>query len=358
MKKRIILCAAAAMAAFTAVSAHAEITVAVDEAVIAFEDQEPVILNDRTMVPLRKIFESLGAYVEWNDETKTVYAHRRLNSVSLTIGEDVYFVNGEERRLDTPAVILNSRTMIPVRAVAEALGAEVVWNQPTQTVAIASRGGEHEVGDIYLDFWEADADGCVLMTGRIAYPELAADAAPVVDAFNDFVAADAEECYENFVLEYLENAKSRRAAALKEGITFVPYMFDRSFDITYDSNKLISMICLDYTYSDTASANYNMYAMNYSLETGRLLDVTDVFSIDEQQIRKIVRDEFEAMIHKRPQDFYNDAIECLDEALAELNWYIGEDGIHFFVNPCDIAPASAGVIDILSPVAGGYKLSI
>ncbi len=98
--------------------------------------QEPVIVNDRTLVPLRAIFEAMGAEVDWNDETKTVIATREDTTISLTIGSDQLIVNGEAVTIDVPAQIINDRTMIPVRAIAESFGCNVNWNQKAKRVAI------------------------------------------------------------------------------------------------------------------------------------------------------------------------------------------------------------------------------
>lgn len=98
--------------------------------------QEPVIVNDRTLVPLRAIFEAMGAEVYWDDATRCVTATRGDTTVSLTIGSDQLYVNGEAVTIDVPAQIINDRTMIPVRAIAESFGCEVNWNQKAKRVAI------------------------------------------------------------------------------------------------------------------------------------------------------------------------------------------------------------------------------
>ena len=94
------------------------------------------IIDSRTMVPLRAIFEALGASVEWDDSTKTVTSERGDTKVSLTIGEAEIIVNGEAKALDVPGQIIDSRTLVPVRAIAESFGCEVGWDDPTKTVTI------------------------------------------------------------------------------------------------------------------------------------------------------------------------------------------------------------------------------
>ncbi len=101
-------------------------------------DQSPIISNDRTLVPVRAIFESLGASVEWNGETNTVTSSKNGITVSLTIGENIMYKNKKEIPLDCAPQIVNSRTLIPVRAVSEAFGCKVDWDDVSKTVNIVS----------------------------------------------------------------------------------------------------------------------------------------------------------------------------------------------------------------------------
>ena len=94
------------------------------------------IIESRTMVPLRAIFEALGASVEWDDATKTVTSVKGDTTVKLTIGQASINVNGEDKALDVPAQIVDSRTLVPVRAIAESFGCEVAWDDATKTVTI------------------------------------------------------------------------------------------------------------------------------------------------------------------------------------------------------------------------------
>jgi len=98
----------------------------------------PVIENGRTLVPMRAIFESLGAQILWDDATKTVTGTKDSTSVVLTIGNTVAKVNEKETPLDVPASILNGRTMVPVRFISEALGCKVDWADNTKTVIITT----------------------------------------------------------------------------------------------------------------------------------------------------------------------------------------------------------------------------
>lgn len=117
-------------------TASEEILVSINRKLLTFDDQPPVIVNDRTLVPLRAIFEALGAVVDWEPTTRTVTARRGETSISLVIDTNIIKKNGTDIEIDVPAQIINDRTMVPVRAISESLGASVDWDPITRTVLI------------------------------------------------------------------------------------------------------------------------------------------------------------------------------------------------------------------------------
>jgi hypothetical protein len=104
---------------------------------------EPIQVVNRTMVPMRSIFEALGARVQWNASTQTVTATRDATDIQLTIGELVAQVNGQAVALDVPAMMYRGSTMVPLRFVSESLGADVRWNEATQTVSMFTNGAPY-----------------------------------------------------------------------------------------------------------------------------------------------------------------------------------------------------------------------
>jgi len=142
MKKIVIsaLCAASMLSAAAPAFAD-DITVLLDGKAIDF-DVAPIIENDRTLVPLRAIFEALGAQVVWDGETRTVISVKNDRSCVLQIGNANMFVSSglstETKTLDVPAQIKDDRTLIPLRAVSEAYNCTVDWDGATRTVTIAS----------------------------------------------------------------------------------------------------------------------------------------------------------------------------------------------------------------------------
>ncbi len=117
------------------VPAAPEISVTLNGSKITF-DQPPIMDNDRVLVPMRKIFEALGADVYWDDAEQTAIAERGGKTIIIPIGKNYMTVNGSRVTLDVPAQLINNRTLVPARAVSEALGCAVDWNDPAQTVII------------------------------------------------------------------------------------------------------------------------------------------------------------------------------------------------------------------------------
>ena len=99
-------------------------------------DQPPVIIDGRTLVPLRAIFEGLGACVTWDEDTQTVTAKRENTIVKIAVGDNRLFVDDVVIALDVPAQIVGGRTLVPIRAVSNAFGGVVDWDNATKTVKI------------------------------------------------------------------------------------------------------------------------------------------------------------------------------------------------------------------------------
>ncbi len=101
-------------------------------------DGVPVIENGRTLVPLRAIFEALSLKVSWDSRTQEITGTRGNTKITLYVGSEAAYKNDAPMAaaLETPPKIINGRTMVPVRFLAESLGAEVKWLSETQTIVI------------------------------------------------------------------------------------------------------------------------------------------------------------------------------------------------------------------------------
>lgn len=96
----------------------------------------PVIDNDRTLVPIRAIIEAMGGDVQWDGETNTAVLTLGDDVITLTIGSETAFLNEEKHTLDVAPKIINDRTMLPIRFIAESFKFDVQWDGATQTITI------------------------------------------------------------------------------------------------------------------------------------------------------------------------------------------------------------------------------
>lgn len=187
MKKLLCMILAAVMilsSVSAVVFADDEIKVLVDGNQLEF-DVAPVIEDGRTLVPMRAIFEALGADVDWNESSKTITAKTDSKTLMITIGEnrlgviEKVAVSQETKvdedntgytealirsiPLDVPAKIVDGRTLVPIRAVSEGLDADVAWNAEEKIVSITKKSPEYEkfpdveVADEFKDIVVKDA---------------------------------------------------------------------------------------------------------------------------------------------------------------------------------------------------------
>jgi len=116
--------------------ASSDISVVVNEQRVGFQDQEPVIVGGRTLVPVRGVFESLGFEVEWEPATGTATLTNDGYEIRITIGQSVFYTNGVAFELDVPAQNIGGRTMVPLRFPLESIGLFVIWEEGTRTVIV------------------------------------------------------------------------------------------------------------------------------------------------------------------------------------------------------------------------------
>lgn len=119
-------------------NANQDISIYIDGAKLSF-DSPPTILNDRTLVPLRGVFENLGATVDWNKETRQAIVKNEHIEVLLEAENQGVLFNGKIQFLDTHSTIKNDRLLVPLRFVAESLGHDVKWDNTTRSVFITTR---------------------------------------------------------------------------------------------------------------------------------------------------------------------------------------------------------------------------
>lgn len=115
-----------------------EVKIEIDRKAMVPKDMPAVIIDGRTMLPMRQIAQELGCEVNWNEAAKQIYVMRGSDIIVFTVDSKTGYENGKEFTMDVPATIVNDRTMLPVRALADALHLNIKWDDPNRIVSIQS----------------------------------------------------------------------------------------------------------------------------------------------------------------------------------------------------------------------------
>lgn len=149
----------------TTVSAvAAPYSIIIDQTPVAFTEAsgQPFLdKNERTQVPLRSTMEAFGCKVEWNEAEKTAIVKKDATTVRVPVGQSYILVNNQKQAIDTAAIIRDGRTYLPIRAVLEAFGANVSWNQSQNAVIVTSTVFTN--GNLQIHFLDVGQADCILI---------------------------------------------------------------------------------------------------------------------------------------------------------------------------------------------------
>jgi len=112
------------------------ITVTINGDAVDFEDQAPIMVSGRVLVPVRFVFMDLGFEVDWNRSTRTATLERDDYTIVIIIGQTTFTVNGTSHELDVPAELIGGRTMVPLGPILRAVGYSLEWDRGTRVVSI------------------------------------------------------------------------------------------------------------------------------------------------------------------------------------------------------------------------------
>lgn len=195
-----------------------EIQVYIDGSLLTM-DTNPLLIQGRTLVPLRAIFEALGAKVEWNQTEESITAVKDNISIYLHSDSTIAMKNNTQLILDVPAQVVKDRTLVPLRFVSEALGASVSWDGANRRVSIYSNAsGKADI--FYID------KVAVLMYHHIDHVESGATITP--ERFAEHLDTLTEKGYNVISLHVLR-------AFLKGEVDVPPNAVVLTFDDGYES---------------------------------------------------------------------------------------------------------------------------
>jgi hypothetical protein len=124
------------------------IKVTIDGDLVRFPDTQPMMVASHILVPMRGVFERMGAGLAWDQAMQTVTAERGKHHVVITMGKNMAEVDGAAVPLDQPAITVRGRTMVPLRFLGQSLGVVVDWLPADRTVALTARGKGNGQGSV------------------------------------------------------------------------------------------------------------------------------------------------------------------------------------------------------------------
>lgn len=105
----------------------------------AANDAQPQIFQNRTYVPIRTTCDALGLTIDWNSKTETLTFTREGVTIAHTMRSKIVYINGVKQTFDTASINKNNRTLMPIRMLAESIGATVTWDNDTRSVHITTQ---------------------------------------------------------------------------------------------------------------------------------------------------------------------------------------------------------------------------
>ncbi len=335
---------------FPTFAADGDITVKVNGENLAF-DTLPVIEEGRTLVPFRAIFEALGCAVNYSPQKDGNYVNAMKGEkyLSLKIGSDEMQVGGETVKLDAAPKIENGRTLVPLRAVSESLNLKVDWDGETKTVSISENEGQHKIKPGHITKIISDSDGTPLINFDCAYP--------IIEGETDFIKQINSEYLamaESFIKDIAADTESD-AAALRTamGDIFRPQEFNLSYEVMLNRNDMISIRMTDYRNYNGAHPSTNYYSRTFQTVLEKELALTDVLDADPEKVNETVTNAFSGFIAELSKD--GDASEVaanIKNQSGNVSWYLNDSNLVLYFNQYEVGAYALGTPTATVPYTG------
>ena len=358
----LVLSCGSALFVMPAVAQEQEITILVNGNPITF-DQPPIIENGRTLIPFRAILEALGAKVDYNEYTEedgtrvqTVMAEKGMHSVFMTIGETRYNVDFEEKTLDVPAKIVNDRTLVPIRAIAEGLDCAVDWDGDNRTVIVETCPGVYTVNEKRVTKEYKAADGTLLAKVDLTYPEIenpTNDA--TIAAWNEEYKKDIEEEISSIEEDMVPAAEEEKEWRDAEGYEVTPLEFEQTVDVTLNRKGLLSITEFYYYYTGGAHGNSARFSRTFDMTAKKELGITDVLT--DKDPNALMMKAYADMVdnneyYAEDAQYREDLKRTIKESLDHVSYYLTDTGMELYFMPYDVASYAEGYIEATIPYKG------
>ena len=350
--KKLLLGLLASLLLYVPAFAHPPITVFVDGVQVNF-DQQPVIRDDRTLVPMRRIFEALDAEVFWDEPSQSVTAVHGTDVILFQIGKAELYKNGKlTYTMPVPAQIIHDRTLVPLRAVAESLGCDVAWDGIDYIVDITSAGKKPVVRPDTPPVYEEQKtpvsggysskvtapDGTVVLNIELKCDEVMAGSGKA--AINGAMANETYGQGQAFLQAYQQQALADYEA---DPASFRPYYYMGSYTLMREQDGYASFLAA-VSFHDGEEESVQYFSHTYDLTTGREVALDDLVTDSPADLEYLWQASFAALIDADPDAFYSNAEKKLEKNLDKVDFYLTEDGIAFYLSPGIIAPEETGAV--------------
>ena len=297
-------------------------------------DQPAIVKNGRTLVPMRKIFELLGADVEWDNATQTVTAKKKDKVITLIIGNNTAKADGTDVVLEQAPILKNDRTLVPLRFMSEALNAVVYWDDYNRRAAVS------EYNSITQNDVFSVKDGKFQLNGK----DFAEISFNMFDLFwclyDERVKGNTLDENNPVVKKYDQNLKDMRDNGFKTirifGIPYFTHEFYRTVyvneqkrqDVFYSAVEKAFDLCDKYDIRVVYSIGVTSFNDRF-IENG-------AWALGEDHLRELVGDP-ESKAKQRLNGYIDDLVTRYRDRKTIAMWELANET----TNNADIAPSTA-----------------
>lgn len=277
-------------------------------------DVAPIIENGRTLVPVRAICEALGCEVEYSGGSQIAYetsnqcfdtsgvvdtfdvSELSSDNITITFGEQIIMfnltlksvsINGFAEPIDTAPRIINGRTLVPLRALSEALGANVVWEEPLKKVLINKneKSHDHIIKAVSNEFNIYDTDGTWIEVVKYSYPEIENSEN---DDFIDKINYEYRRYAEEFINENLIDVSQVKEFRDNYGMRPLPVVYELKYIVHTDKDGLLSITNFRYEFGGGIHGNSYRESRTFDLNKKKELTVSDILKGDKLDRRTAI----------------------------------------------------------------------
>lgn len=319
---------------FMSVSAESAPKVYFDGKLMEF-DVNPIIKNDRVLVPVRAIFEALGAFVTYGNNN--VYSVKGDQNVFFEIGSDKFYVNGEETTFDATSELLNDRTLVPLRLISETYDCFVNWDDSSKTVFVEPKKGELEIKSVSNLEMLKTPKGKDGVDFKVSYPVITGD-----DEFTKSINDSFKKKAEDFRAEAEESLKGADSffemSDIKE-----PYGFEMSYTVNTNRKGLLS-ITFNYYYNlHGAHPSTVKITENYDIKNKKKIESLDqVLKGSKDEINETIFNLFKEKFSQEKDLFDADREKTLRENLDNVNFRLYNGELNLYFQLYDVMPYAYG----------------